>query len=129
MMVTVSGVGFAGTEFTPSMRTAFPSFAESASCPLAPDDSEISVASENAPSPAILQRMRTSPGTGMMLLRTGRAPASTPAYQKFGPLRLRQPDATSRCSQPGCTGAWPRPNGAFRLAQVGAQKAAVDRWP
>src|SRR5262249_52053657 len=52
--------GFAGTAFTPSMRTAFPSLAESASSPLAPDDSDINTASESAPTPPIWRCMRTS---------------------------------------------------------------------
>jgi hypothetical protein len=66
MTVTVSGGGLAGTEFTPSTSTALPSLAESASWPLAPDDTEISAASESAPSPAIGQCMRTSQGAGLL---------------------------------------------------------------
>src|SRR5262249_12602000 len=60
MTVTVSGGGLAGTEFTPSTRMALPSLAERASCPLAPDDTEISAASDSAPSPNTWQCMRTS---------------------------------------------------------------------
>src|SRR6516225_5021167 len=60
MTVTESAGGLAGTAFTPSMRTAFPSLAESASSPLAPDDSDINAASESAPTPPIWRCMRTS---------------------------------------------------------------------
>src|SRR5215831_18029439 len=60
MTATESAGGLAGTAFTPSMRTAFPSLAESASSPLAPDDSDINAASESAPTPPIWRCMRTS---------------------------------------------------------------------
>src|SRR5512133_2687028 len=60
MSVTVSRGGLAGTEYTPSMRTALPSLAETASWPLAPDDSESMAASESAPSQGVGRCMRTS---------------------------------------------------------------------
>src|SRR5262249_45384982 len=60
MTVTESAGGLAGTAFTPSMRTAFPSLAESASSPLAPDDRDINAASESAPIPPIWRCMKTS---------------------------------------------------------------------
>src|SRR5262249_4988646 len=60
MTVTESAGGLAGTAFTPSTRTAFPSLAESASSPLAPNDSDIIAASESAPTPGIWRCIRTS---------------------------------------------------------------------
>jgi hypothetical protein len=60
MTETESAGGLAGTAFTPSMRTAFPSLAESASSPLATDDSDINAASESAPTPGIRRCMKTS---------------------------------------------------------------------
>src|SRR6516162_10022084 len=60
MTATESAGGLAGTAFTPSMRTALPSLAESASSPLAPDDRDINATSESAPIPAIWRCMRVS---------------------------------------------------------------------
>ena len=48
MIVTESGAGLAGTVFTPSISTALPSFAESASWASVPDDSDSSAASADA---------------------------------------------------------------------------------
>src|ERR1700757_2549932 len=48
MSVTVSCGGLAGTEFTPSVRTALPLLAETASWPLSPDDIQVVGASRRA---------------------------------------------------------------------------------
>src|SRR5438067_4307220 len=60
MSVTVSRGGLAGTEFTPSVSTAVPALAETASWPLAPDDNETTAASESTPTKGIWRCMRTS---------------------------------------------------------------------
>src|SRR6516225_5002358 len=132
MTVTESAGGLAGTAFTPSMRTAFPSLAESASSPLAPDDSDINAASESAPTPPIWRCMRTS---SRCADRYGlaNAPRTRPHCDHLSkqtgenlpcPVRLRR--ITVR-SEPGGGRQRPRPGGALRLEQVGQQERKVDR--
>src|SRR5262245_27518775 len=77
MTGTVSGGGLAGTDFTPSTRTALPSLAESASWPLAPDDAEIKATSESIPTQAVWRCMRTSQlrGSSCSCERAAHSPA------------------------------------------------------
>src|SRR6266508_4388306 len=82
--VTESGAGLAGTTFTPSTRTAFPSLAESASWAPVPDDSDSNAASAVAPTTGIWQCMMILPYPDGSCSRTRRARVRCPRHYNSG---------------------------------------------
>src|SRR5262245_34809144 len=126
MMVTESAAGLAGTVFTPSTRTAFPSLAESASWAPAPEDSDSNAASAVAPTTGIWQCMMILPCPDDCRARARRAGVRDPRHYNSAVGKKLPAHGPGRGREP----AWLRPDHSPAAAGSGrafAVRSALSR--